>query len=98
MDSLFMSILAWIMFGLIVGIVPKLLILRRNLGGMIITTMLGIIGALIGGFIGLTLEWYWEEDLIGSIMAVIGAMAVLFVYRQTAASYRQPRPRKVFYQ
>ena len=74
------------MIGLVVGVVPKLLIPRRNLGGVVITTMLGIAGALIGGFIGLTLGWYGEEDLIGSIVAVTGSMTALFVYRQIAAS------------
>ena len=81
-----MSILGWIMFGLIVGVVPKLLMPRRDTGGMIVTIILGIVGALIGGFIGRTLGWYGEEDPFGSIIAVIGAMVVLFVYRRTAAS------------
>ncbi len=81
-----MSILGWMMFGLVVGVVPKLLVPRYNFSGMIVTTVLGIVGALIGGFIGLILERYWGEDLLGTIMAVIGAMAVLFFYRQTAAS------------
>jgi len=81
-----MAILGWIMFGLIVGVVPKLLMPRRDTRGMIVTIILGIVGALIGGFIGHTLWGYGENDPFGSIIAVVGAMAVLFVYRRTVAS------------
>jgi uncharacterized membrane protein YeaQ/YmgE (transglycosylase-associated protein family) len=81
-----MAILGWIVFGLIVGVVPKLLMPRRDTGGMIVTMILGIVGALIGGFIGRTLGWYGEEDPLGSIIAVVGAMVVLFVYRRTTAA------------
>jgi uncharacterized membrane protein YeaQ/YmgE (transglycosylase-associated protein family) len=79
-----MAILGWIMRGLIVGVVPKLLTPKHDPGGMIVTIALGIVGALIGGFLGHMLGWYREEDPIGSIIPVIGAMVVLFVYRQTA--------------
>lgn len=86
MEPTVLSILGWIMIGLVVGVVPNLLIPRRNLDGVVVTTMLGIVGALIGGFIGLTLGWYGEEDLIGSVVAVSGSMGVLFAYRHIAAS------------
>jgi uncharacterized membrane protein YeaQ/YmgE (transglycosylase-associated protein family) len=81
-----MAILGWIMFGLIVGVVPKLLMPRHDTKGMIVTITLGIVGALIGGFIGRTIGWYGGEDPFGSIIAVVGAMVVLFVYRRTVAS------------
>ena len=47
-----MSIIGWILFGLVVGIVGKLLMPGRDPGGFIITILLGIAGALLGGFIG----------------------------------------------
>ena len=47
-----MSILAWILFGLIVGAVAKLLMPGHDPGGIIVTIVLGVIGALVGGFIG----------------------------------------------
>ncbi len=47
-----MSILAWIIFGLIAGIVAKLIIPGKDPGGFIITILFGIAGALVGGFIG----------------------------------------------
>ena len=81
-----MAILGWMTLGLIVGVVPKLLTPKHDPGGMIVTIALGIVGALIGGFLGRTLGWYGEEDPIGSLIPAIGAMVALFVYRQAAAS------------
>ena len=86
MGSIVLSMLGWIMIGLVVGVVPKLLMPRRNRGEMIVTTTLGIAGSLTSGFTGFFLGWYENEDLISSLAAVIGAMTVLFVYRQTVAS------------
>jgi uncharacterized membrane protein YeaQ/YmgE (transglycosylase-associated protein family) len=77
-----MSIIGWILFGLVVGVVAKLLMPGRDPGGMIVTILLGIVGALIGGFIGRLLGWYGESDPVGFIMAVIGAILVLFAYRK----------------
>ena len=77
-----MSIIGWIIFGLIVGVVAKLLMPGRDPGGMIVTILLGIVGVLIGGFIGRVLGWYGEGDPVGFIMAVIGAIVVLFAYRK----------------
>jgi uncharacterized membrane protein YeaQ/YmgE (transglycosylase-associated protein family) len=81
-----MSIVGWILFGLIVGVVAKLLMPGRDPGGMIVTILLGITGALIGGFIGRGLGWYGESDPVGFIMAVIGSILVLFVYRKIRGS------------
>jgi uncharacterized membrane protein YeaQ/YmgE (transglycosylase-associated protein family) len=83
-----MSILGWIIFGLIVGVVAKLLMPGRDPGGMIVTILLGIVGALIGGFIGRILGWYGEGDPVGFIMAVIGAILVLFAYRKISGRSR----------
>ena len=46
------GVLGWIVFGLVVGIVAKLLMPGRDPGGVIITMLLGIIGAVVGGFVG----------------------------------------------
>jgi uncharacterized membrane protein YeaQ/YmgE (transglycosylase-associated protein family) len=83
-----MSILGWILFGLIVGIVAKLIMPGPDPGGMIVTILLGIGGALIGGFIGRMLGWYGEGDPVGFIMAVIGAIVVLFGYRKISSTSR----------
>ena len=83
-----MSIIGWILFGLIVGVVAKLLMPGRDPGGMIVTILLGIGGALVGGFIGRALGWYGEGDPVGFIMAVIGAILVLFAYRKISGPPR----------
>lgn len=76
-----MGILGWIVFGLIVGAIAKLLMPGRDPGGIIVTMVLGIVGALLGGFIGQALGLYGEGEPAGFIMAVLGAIAVLLIYR-----------------
>jgi uncharacterized membrane protein YeaQ/YmgE (transglycosylase-associated protein family) len=76
-----MSILGWILFGLIVGIVAKLLMPGRDPGGFILTALLGIAGALLGGFLGRSAGFYREGDPVGFVMAVIGSIALLVLYR-----------------
>jgi uncharacterized membrane protein YeaQ/YmgE (transglycosylase-associated protein family) len=79
-----MSILGWIVFGLIVGVVGKLLMPGRDPGGFVITILLGIAGALIGGFLGRMLGMYREDDPVGFVMAVIGSIVLLLLYRAVA--------------
>jgi uncharacterized membrane protein YeaQ/YmgE (transglycosylase-associated protein family) len=79
-----MSILGWIFFGLIVGIIGKLLMPGRDPGGFIITTILGIVGALVGGFLGRALGLYREGDPVGFVMAIIGSIILLVLYRMFA--------------
>jgi len=69
-----------IIFGLIVGIVAKLLMPGKDPGGFFITAIIGIVGSLIGGFLGRALGMYGEGDSAGFIMSVIGAMVLLFIY------------------
>ncbi len=79
-----MSIFGWIVFGLIVGIVAKLLMLGRDPGGMIATILLGILGALTGGYLGRVMGWYREGDPVGFVMAVLGSVILLILYRLVA--------------
>ena len=76
-----MSILAWILFGLIVGAVAKLLMPGHDPGGIIVTIVLGVIGALVGGFIGRALGFYGPNQGAGFVMSVIGAVILLAIYR-----------------
>jgi uncharacterized membrane protein YeaQ/YmgE (transglycosylase-associated protein family) len=80
-----MDILLWIVFGLVVGIVAKFLMPGRDPGGMILTIVLGIVGALLGGWLGRALGFYREGEAAGFIMAVVGAIIVLAVYRLVTA-------------
>ena len=76
-----MGIIGWILFGLVVGIVGKLLMPGRDPGGFIITILLGIGGALLGGFIGQSLGLYQEGEPAGFLMAVVGSILLLLIYR-----------------
>jgi uncharacterized membrane protein YeaQ/YmgE (transglycosylase-associated protein family) len=76
-----MSIIGWIVFGLIVGIVAKFLMPGRDPGGFVLTVVLGIVGAVLGGFLGRLVGWYGEGDPVGFLMAVVGAIVLLALYR-----------------
>jgi uncharacterized membrane protein YeaQ/YmgE (transglycosylase-associated protein family) len=86
-----MTILGWIVFGLIVGAVAKLVMPGRDGGGIIVTMLLGIVGAIVGGFIGRALNMYGPNDAAGFFMATLGAVVVLFLYRMVAGRSAAPR-------
>jgi uncharacterized membrane protein YeaQ/YmgE (transglycosylase-associated protein family) len=73
--------LGWIFFGLIVGIIAKLLMPGRDPGGFIITILLGIAGALLGGFVGRAIGLYGPNQSAGFLMSVLGAVLLLTLYR-----------------
>jgi uncharacterized membrane protein YeaQ/YmgE (transglycosylase-associated protein family) len=76
-----MGVLGWILFGLIVGIVAKLLMPGRDPGGFVVTILLGIAGALLGGFLGRSLGWYGQNEGAGFLMSLAGAVILLALYR-----------------
>jgi uncharacterized membrane protein YeaQ/YmgE (transglycosylase-associated protein family) len=76
-----MGILSWILFGLVVGVIAKLLMPGRDPGGFIVTILLGIAGALVGGFVGRAMGFYGENESAGWIMSILGAIVLLAVYR-----------------
>jgi uncharacterized membrane protein YeaQ/YmgE (transglycosylase-associated protein family) len=84
------GIVGWIVFGVIVGVIAKLLMPGRDPGGFIITTLLGIAGAVIGGFIGRAMGLYGENDAAGLFMSILGAVVLLFGYRMIAGRSRIP--------
>ena len=79
-----MGILGWIVFGLIVGVVAKFLTPGHDPGGFIVTILIGIAGALIGGLLGRVIGLYQENDPVGFVMAVIGAIVLLLLCRMAA--------------
>lgn len=76
-----MEILGWILFGLVVGALAKLVMPGRDPGGIIVTMLLGIAGAVLGGFIGRTLGFYGEGEAAGFLMSLLGAIVLLVLYR-----------------
>jgi uncharacterized membrane protein YeaQ/YmgE (transglycosylase-associated protein family) len=78
-----MHIIGWIVFGLVVGILAKFLMPGRDPSGFVITAALGIVGGLVGGFLGRAMGWYGDGDAVGFVMAVIGSLILLALYRFT---------------
>jgi uncharacterized membrane protein YeaQ/YmgE (transglycosylase-associated protein family) len=79
-----MAILGWILFGLIVGALAKLVMPGRDPGGIIVTMLIGIAGAVLGGFVGRALGFYGEGEAAGFLMSFLGAVLLLFLYRMFA--------------
>jgi uncharacterized membrane protein YeaQ/YmgE (transglycosylase-associated protein family) len=78
-----MGIFSWILLGLLAGILAKFIMPGKDEGGFVVTTLLGIAGAFIGGWIGsiVGLGTVGEFSLGSLTTAVIGALVLLFVYR-----------------
>lgn len=76
-----MHVIATLIIGLIVGALAKLVMPGRDPGGFIITILLGVAGAFVGGWIGHALGWYSAGEGPGIIMSVIGAVLLLGIYR-----------------
>ena len=77
-----LGVLGWIISGLIIGIIAKLLMPGRDPGGFVVTILLGIAGALAGGYLGQVLGLYGPGQPAGWIMSVVGALILLFIYRK----------------
>ena len=82
------GILGWIVFGLVVGAIAKLVMPGRDPGGVIVTILLGIVGAVLGGWIGRTMNMYGPNEPAGFVMALVGAVALLAIYRMTMGRSR----------
>ena len=82
-----MGIIAWIIVGLIAGVLARFIMPGRDPGGFIVTIVLGIVGALVGGFV-------WNlvgesevtgVNLVSIAIATLGAIIVLAIYRRVVA-------------
>ena len=80
-----MTILAWIVLGLVSGAIAKALMPGRDPGGIIVTMLIGIVGAFLGGFLGNTITGAGLNgfSIWSIILAVVGAMLLLWIYRMT---------------
>lgn len=84
-----MGILSWLIFGLIAGALAKFIMPGSDPGGLIVTALIGIAGAIIGGFVG-TLLGFGDVtgfNLGSFLLAIVGALILLFAYRKM----RSPR-------
>lgn len=84
-----MGILAWIVFGLIAGAIAKFIMPGNDPGGFIVTILIGIAGAVVGGWIGTLLGFGTVSgfNLYSMLIAIGGALLLLFIYRKV----RSPR-------
>ena len=87
-----MGILMWILFGLIVGALAKLVMPGKDPGGIIVTMLLGIAGAVLGGFVGRAMGFYNEGEPAGFLMAFLGAIVLLALYRMMVGRRTVARP------
>ena len=81
-----MHVIGHLIFGLIIGIIAKLIMPGPKSGGIIATILLGIVGAWLGGMIGRALGWYAPGHPAGFFMALLRAILLLFLYH--VAVYR----------
>ncbi len=79
-----MGILSWILFGLIAGLLAKWIMPGKDPGGFIVTILIGIAGAVVGGFISTALGFgdISGFDLRSMLIAIGGALVLLFAYRK----------------
>jgi uncharacterized membrane protein YeaQ/YmgE (transglycosylase-associated protein family) len=82
-----MGILSWILLGLVAGALAKFIMPGKDPGGIIVTILIGIVGALLGGFLGTKLLGIGRADafdLHGILVATGGAIVLLLLYRVVA--------------
>lgn len=79
-----MGIIWTIIIGFIAGLIAKFLMPGRDPGGFIITTLLGIVGAVVATYLGQAVGWYRAGEGAGFIGAVVGAIILLVIYRMVA--------------
>lgn len=87
-----MSIILTIIIGFIVGLIARALMPGKDPAGFILTTLLGIGGALLGKFLGQVLGFYGEGESAGFFMSLIGAMIILFIYNHFKKKEIPPVP------
>ena len=75
-----MHIIGVIIIGFIVGLIARALMPGRIVAGFILTSLLGIAGALVGQYVGQALGFYRSEEPVGFLMSIIGAMIILFFF------------------
>jgi uncharacterized membrane protein YeaQ/YmgE (transglycosylase-associated protein family) len=80
-----MSILAWIVLGVIAGAIAKAIMPGKDPGGIIVTMLIGIVGAFLGGFLGnmITGQGLSGFSIWSIVLAVVGALLLLWIYRMT---------------
>ena len=83
-----MEFIWMLIIGLVVGAIAKLIMPGNDPGGIIVTMLIGIVGALVAGVLGRALGWYHEGEPAGFIASVVGAILLLVIYRLVTGNRR----------
>jgi uncharacterized membrane protein YeaQ/YmgE (transglycosylase-associated protein family) len=89
-----MGIIGWIVLGLIAGAIAKAIMPGDDPGGIIVTMLIGIVGAIVGGFVASALDIGELDEFfdIGTwVIAILGALLLLGIYRLVAGKRAGPR-------
>jgi len=84
-----MGIIGWILLGLIAGAIAKLIMPGNDPGGIIVTIIIGIVGAIVGGYIAKALKFGSDKhffDIKTWVIAILGALLLLAIYRVVAGN------------
>jgi uncharacterized membrane protein YeaQ/YmgE (transglycosylase-associated protein family) len=76
-----MGLIGWMVFGLVVGALAKLVMPGKDPGGIVVTMLIGVVGGLAGGAIGRAMGLYRADEPVGFFMAFLGAVVLLWLYR-----------------
>jgi uncharacterized membrane protein YeaQ/YmgE (transglycosylase-associated protein family) len=68
-------------FGLVVGLIARFLLPGADHFGLIVTAIIGLVGGVVGGWIGRAVGWYQPGQPAGFLMSIVGAMALLLIFR-----------------
>jgi len=79
-----MSIILFLVFGLIVGALARLIVPGRDPGGWVISMIIGVVGSMLGGFLGRAVGLYHEGEPAGFIMSLLGAVILVGAYHAIA--------------
>ncbi len=75
-----MHIVLFLLFGLVVGALARLLVPGREPGGWVVSMLIGVGGAMLGGFLGRVLGLYREGEPAGFVMSLLGAVVLVVIY------------------
>lgn len=75
-----MSILLFLVFGLVVGAIARLIVPGREPGGWVVSMILGVLGSFLGGYLGRGLGWYRDGEPAGFLMSLLGAVILVVIY------------------
>jgi uncharacterized membrane protein YeaQ/YmgE (transglycosylase-associated protein family) len=79
-----MSVILFLIFGLVVGALARLIVPGKEPGGWVISMILGVLGSFLGGFLGRALGWYRDGEPAGFVMSLLGAVILVVAYHAIA--------------